>query len=576
LMCGIAGIVSSIHRDLGPLLKHMLETLHHRGPDGAGYVIGETCQRAQDLESLDFQDRKGNIALGHVRLAITGGGAALQPFQTSDGRLSLTHNGEIYNYQELCRQLNDDNSPSTGSDSEVLLRLVAQEYRGDLAETMQRVLPRLDGVYAIAVTDQHQTIIVRDKIGVRQLYYWSGRNFLAFASEKKPLLALGGKGVEIHRIPPGHLMVINNHCYELYPFWRPEQIRTQTHTSKRETALLAYDQAIKEAVHKRVRNEDHVGVIFSGGVDSVLIAHLVKQLGVPLTCYTAGREDGASDLEWAHWAAERYGFTLQAKVFSTAEIDRIIPEVIRTIEDYSLNQVEVAVPIYASARMAQEAGERVILTGQGADEIFGGYLWYAAIVDREGYGDFVSRSWQDTFLLYKECLEREDKISMAHGMELRVPFLDPDVIRVAFSIAPELKIEPDGDSLGKRIHREYCHSLGVPREIAFRTKEAAQHGANVHDAFEEIAESYGLTPLILERAGYDPERTLTETLGSSSRYGHRYGRQDLWKPLPHVQFYLDSHAAEMGLLTGPPRLHWDQTRRKLAGLDLHPLEGQPE
>jgi asparagine synthase (glutamine-hydrolysing) len=390
-----------------------------------------------------------------------------------------------------------------------------------------------------------------------------GKELVAFASEKKPLLALGGEGIQIHRLPPGQMMVLEHGDYQLHPFWEADQLRPDEVVRSREKALSIYDQAIKESVRKRVAGRDRVGIIFSGGVDSYLIAYLVKQLGVPFQCYTAGCADGAADIDWAQRASEELDMPLKVRSLDVDDIEDLIPQLIHDIEDHSLNQVEVAVPMYASVRMAQEAGERVILTGQGADELFGGYPWYPLIVEKEGYQNFVQRSWEDTFLLYKECLEREDKIAMAHSLELRIPYLDPEVIRAAFQIAPELKIHSGDDAQAKRIHREYAQTIGVPDSIAFRVKEAAQHGANVHDAFEDIAERNYLTASLVERAGYDPDRTVTEKLGSSSRYGYRYGRHDLWKPLPHVQFYLDSKAAGLGLLPPPARYHWETVQRKL-------------
>jgi asparagine synthase (glutamine-hydrolysing) len=485
----------------------------------------------------------------------------------------MLHNGEIYNFRHLAQQLRGGGNLQTGSDSEVVMGMIEEVYTGDLVAAMKKVLQQLDGVYALAVTDQKQTVIARDRIGVRQLYFYTGKEFVAFASEKKPLLALGGEGIQIHRLSPGQMMVLEKDEYRLHPFWKPDRLRSDEVIRSRRHALEAYDQAIRESVRKRVAGRDHVGIIFSGGVDSFLIAHLVRQLGVPFQCYTAGRANGASDITWARRIAEQFDIPLRVRSLDVDDIEELIPQLIRDIEDHSLNQVEVAVPMYASVRMAQEAGERVILTGQGADELFGGYSWYPKIVGQEGYDDFVRRSWEDTFLLYKECLEREDKIAMAHSVELRVPYLDPEVIRVAFQIAPEFKIHSGDDAQAKRIHREYAEAQGVPENIAFRAKEAAQHGANVHDAFEEIAERHGLTPSLVEKAGYDPDKTVTEKLGSSSRYGYRYGRHDLWKPLPHVQFYLDSQAAKLGLLAPRARYHWENAWRELERLEAGVMAG---
>lgn len=565
-MCGIAGVVSVNEDETSSQLKTMLESMQHRGPDGAGLMIGGEVEHKDKLEEMNF-NRKGKIGLGHVRLAITGGALGLQPFQSKDGKLSLLHNGEIYNYREIRDELWGEFEFETDTDSEVIIRLVEKYYQGDLTQTVRKVLPMLDGVWAIAITDNKQTVIARDKIGVRQIYYLNKEGAITFASEKKPLWALNGNGAQINRLLPGHMAVIDDSGIRDIIYWQPEAIRSPQHIEDKQEAIAAYGKAIQEAVRKRVAGKDRVGIIFSGGIDSFLIAYEVQKLGVDFTCYTAGRE-GATDIQWAKQLAEQYNFPLKIKMLTVEDIEKLIPEIIRDIEDYSLNQVEVSVPIYASVRMAQENGERVLLSGQGADELFGGYPWYATIVDREGYESFEKYSWEDAFLLYKECLEREDKITMAHSIELRVPFLDPQVVRVAFQIAPQLKINKGNDILGKRIHREYCVKRGIPETIAWRKKEAAQHGANVHDAFEELANKNGTTKTLLKAAGYDPAKTITEKLGSSSRYGYRYGDHHLWKPLPQVQYYLDSQADKIDLLLPEPKMHLDEINKQLQAMQI--------
>jgi asparagine synthase (glutamine-hydrolysing) len=139
------------------------------------------------------------------------------------------------------------------------------------------------------------------------------------------------------------------------------------------------------------------------------------------------------------------------------------------------------------------------------------------------------------------------------------------VIEVAFSIPPQAKINRGNDKVGKRIHRATSIALGVPEDVALRGKEAAQHGANVHDAFEEIALRQGVTPDDLRATRYDPDRSITEKLGSSSRYGYRYGDAKLWEPPAHVQFYLDGVAADAGLLVGDARNNWATANEQLSG-----------
>jgi asparagine synthase (glutamine-hydrolysing) len=548
----------------------MLGVMQHRGPDGAGCVIDGYSDRKSTLKEIDFRDKKGTVALGHVRLAITGSDAALQPFQSKDKQLSLLHNGEIYNYRSLAKEVDGFGSASTGSDSEVLMRLFEKEYDGDLVSAAKRIFPKLDGVYAIAVTDKKRTVIARDRIGVRQLYYCECKGFVAFASETKSLQALAGREVTTRRLNPGHIMVLTPTESRIEAFWQASELRSGDLVDDPNKGIDTYDTAIKEAIRKRIHGRPRVGVIYSGGVDSFLVAYLIKNMSVPFTCYTAGRE-GAVDIQWARDTTERFEYPLNVTTLTTDDIETLIPEVIETIEDHSFNQVEVAIPIFASVRAAQENGELVILTGQGADELFGGYPWYPSIVVQEGFNEFTDRSWEDTLLLYKECLEREDKIAMAHSLELRVPFLDPEVIRTAFSIAPKLKIRSGGDPLGKRLHRAYCLTLGIPKDIALREKEAAQHGANVHDAFDELARRRGLTPELLNKVGYDPDISVTEKLGSSSRYGYRYGSEELWEPSPHVQYYLDSHAAAIDMLGRRAKHHWTDTTNKLVAAGIEPI-----
>jgi asparagine synthase (glutamine-hydrolysing) len=562
-MCGIAGIVTTEDGELGKPLKGMLAALEHRGPDGAGYVLGRTCKRSESLDDLEFRKEKTNVALGHVRLKITGGPTGVQPFRSNDGRISVLHNGEIYNYEELHDELEDTSGLDTGSDSEVLTRMIEEEYKGDLPTAVEKVLGRLDGVYALAVSDRHQTVLARDKIGVRPLYYTLKHDRVAFASERRPLSMMGCEPADASRLEPGKMLITDGSAHRLRPFFDPESLRSGTAIADLDEAIGVYGGALEEAVRKRVHNHDHVGVIFSGGIDSFMIAYLIDKVGVPFTCYVAGRE-GSPDTEWAADLAKRFGWDLKVHTLTKEKIETLIPEIIGVIEDHSLIQVEVALPIFASVRMAQDAGERVILTGQGADELFGGYSWYSTIVEQEGYDTFLRRSWEDTLLLYKECLEREDKISMAHSVELRVPFLDPAVVETAFRIAPELKIQPKGDTMGKRVHRQYASSIGIPDDTAWRTKEAAQHGANVHTAIEELALDAGVTAERLTKVGYDPEQTVKEQLGSCSRYGYRYGQEEMWRAAPHVQFYLDSHAARLEMLPPKAHDHWHGVHQQLA------------
>lgn len=544
-MCGIAGIAQQDNETTAARLRTMLEAMKHRGPDGAGIAIGREVRTAATLDEVAAAGMKGNVGLGHVRLAIVGGLEGFQPFRSSDGRLVLLHNGEIYNHHELRAGLDGDFKTKT--DSEVILRMLETAYDGDLVSAVRHVLEKLDGVYAIAASDGQQLVIARDPLGVRQLYLSQTNGTCVFASEKKALIALGA-GQSIERLRPAHLAVVDHDGWKQECF-RPLQLREIPHDlTDSDQALAAYREALDQAVYKRIRDRDRVGVIFSGGVDSVVIAQLLRRAGIPFRCYTAGFE-GAPDLEAAKSIAEQLGFPFQYRALTAEDVEVLLREIMAVVEDRSLNQVEVAVPIFASVRQASEAGERVLFTGQAADELFGGYSWYPKIVDQEGYDSFVEYSIGDIEHLYKETLEREDKITMAHSIELRVPYLDPEVVRVAMRTDPKLKIKKGGDPLGKRIHRRLAEEIGIPDEFANRIKEAAQHGAGIHGVIRSLAERRGFTPFRAQAVGYKASESIAEVLGSSSRYGHRYGEQELWETEDHVQMYLDWLAWKAGLLT---------------------------
>jgi asparagine synthase (glutamine-hydrolysing) len=541
-MCGIVGIVKKDDEDSIPLLHKMLESTKHRGPDGAGIVVSNKISRGETLDDLDWDNLHGSKAMGHSRLAIVGGKRGQQPFVSDDGSLILMHNGEIYNYKELRKELEKSHDFETQTDSEALVHLLSDNYYGDLFKAVVNIVPRLDGVYALAVTDGKDVVIARDLIGVKQLYWVEDETIFAFASEKKALWSIGLRD-DINRLLPGEIIRFSSNGIDRTQR-SPDFLRSKKPSiMNREKAIKAYHKALKEAVQKRIPDLDKVGMIFSGGIDSVLIAALLKQMKTNLTCYTAGTSD-CSDIQFAEETARQLDIPLRVKRLSSQDIADLITKVIAYTEDRSLGQVEVAIPILASMEMAHEDGQIVVLTGQGADELFGGYPWYRRIIELDGYKEFENRMWDDLKHLYNETLEREDKISMAHGIELRVPYLDPSVIKTAFSMVPELKIRSTEDKIGKFVHRALASELGIPDNIAWRPKEAAQHGAGIHYKLVSLAEKNGYSDTVTEVLGYEVTDFLDEVLGSSQRYGYKYDVKSRWATQENVQMWLDNLAYE--------------------------------
>lgn len=544
-MCGIAGILNKNNEGVTEDLILMLSCMHNRGPDGVSIQVGQN--KANSLESSESSSPyiDGRFGLGHVRLAIVGGQLGRQPFTSCDGRLTLGHNGEIYNYKQIRNSLKLQHHFVSTSDSEVILHLLEEKLAqsATLVEALTKMAKVLDGVYSIAVKD-HKTgeiALVRDLLGVRQLYYSEDPQQVTFASEQKAIWLLGGNK-SVRRVMPGHAVLISNKgALREYRIAEPPRALNPNKKKFRyntlEEALTAYKRALVSAMKKRTEGLDRIGIIFSGGIDSVLVAWLAKDMVNEVICYNAGTLD-SSDILFADKVAKDLQLTLKVNVITKRSTQEMLPKIIHAIEERDAVQVEVALPIYSAMALAKKDHVKVVISGQGVDEIFGGYQWYPRVVETEGYASLRGHMIEDLFLLYKETLEREDKTTMAHGIEMREPYLDKQIIRTAFDINPKLNIIGPNDLLGKRVHRKLANQLGIPKEIAYRNKAAAQHGSGIHYIIDEIARENNFDENRIS-SGYLHELEKRELLGSSQRYGFKYGNKELWLTSPHIQMYLD-------------------------------------
>jgi len=488
-------------------------------------------------------------------LAIVGGSCGQQPFVSCDKKLVLEHNGEIYNYKEIRKNLSAHHTFTTSTDSEVIVHLLEDHYHkteGNLIEAIKRTVAQLDGIYVLAIREQStgDIVLVRDGIGVRQIYYGESSDFIAFASERKALWKIAMSD-QIKRLLPGYALVIShkdgssNIRTTLFP------ISVNTKKSIREkysilytdidSAVNAYSDTLIESMRKRVSDFKRIGIVFSGGIDSVIVAYLAKQMAPEVVCYTSGIKD-SSDILNSLDIAEKLDLKLEVEQMTESDVENTIPKIINIIEDDNMGQVEVAIPIYGAVKLAHEQGIRVMLTGQGADELFGGYSWYSKIVKKHGYEKIQGYLIEDIKLLYKETLEREDKITMSQSIELREPFLDTNLIDTVLRIDPRLNIQNNGnnyDNLGKRVHRKLAEKLGIPKEIAYRIKEAAQHGSGIHNTLNALAIKNGFTESKVDSSYLDKLKN-RELIGSSQRYGHLFEKEQIWSLEPHIQMYLEN------------------------------------
>jgi asparagine synthase (glutamine-hydrolysing) len=522
-MCSICGFLSAVEVPTSIVLE-MLQKTKHRGSDACGLYADGEIVRDREVGNLCLKSEKARICIGHSRLSIVGSDDAIQPFRSCDGSLSLVHDGEIYNYQELSGLLGKDHTVEDGgNDSEILLHLIEEIYDGDLLRTVQSVVKMLNGMYVFAVADGNEVVIARDPIGIKPIYYVEEERGVYFCSEKKGLYDIEGK---IKRLHPGKILRAKKDGISIHEGLRIE--RPQLDITDFNKAVTLYKDAITGAVERMLRglSVDKVGMIFSGGVDSVLIAKIISDFGWNLRCYCVG-EKGSEDVKNAEKVAKDLGLNLCVIYIDERNLEKVLPEIIESIEINGPVQVEVAVPMYLAAKAASEDGIKVMFTGQGADELFAGYWWYKNVVSEDGFLKLHNKLWEDINLLYDDTLEREDKVTMAHSIELRVPYLDRNVVRCAMRISPKLKIKDGKDPLRKRVHRKVTALIGVPDYIAYRAKDMAQSGSGVHDIIKRVAEQHF--------EGEEVKKVELEDKGSNYRYlDGEYGTLEMWAYLDEV------------------------------------------
>jgi len=544
-MSQIAG-VSSEDGDVTDKLATMLETFHPK----ATIKINPSSKECQWSVSSVVEDVGSDIALAQVSLPIEGRTPEC-PHLDHAGNLVLIYDGELYNCQEVASELSQNYYSADKANAELLAHLV-EELPGSLEKKVRKALKDLDGDYALAASNVDQIVVARDSLGTKPLYLAEGNGLSAFASNKKALWRIGLDNVMPLRA--GTLAIFDQEevkLEEALPIGRG-----QIEIEDMAQAVDCYQEVIYSAVKKRLSDVDRVGVLLSGGVDSCLIAKLVYDIastaGIKVIAYTAGLSN-SEDIGSAQGFAQEMGLDHRMKVLSIAEVEKYIPKVIEVVEERDFVQVEAGIGIYAAVDIASQDGIKVIFSGQGPDELWGGYAWYPQVLNQESRQELSQRMWDDLTRGDIETLDRENKIARSHGAEMMFPYLDLDVVKLALSVAPELKVTSGNDHLGKHPHRQFAQTIGIPAKYANKSKDAAQHGTGIHGVLDEIAKKNGFDADKVKNIGYSSDKITTEKLGSSERYGYRYAEKSLWQVPQNVQLFLDVLAYKKGLLNKSER-----------------------
>ncbi|WP_321426614.1 asparagine synthase B [uncultured Bacteroides sp.] len=456
-MCGIVGIfnIKAQSEALRAKALKMAQKIRHRGPDWSGIYCG------------------GSAILAHERLSIVDPQSGGQPLYSSDGKVVLAVNGEIYNHLDIRKQFEGKYEFQTGSDCEVILAL----YR----EKGINFLEDLSGIFAFALYDSEKDeyLIARDPIGVIPLYIGHDKDGkLYFASELK---ALEGFCESYEPFLPGHYLYSKEGEMKR---WYTRDWMEYDAVKDNGAHFSDVHDALEDAVQRQLMSDVPYGVLLSGGLDSSVISAVAKKYASKrvetggqsdawwpqLHSFAVGLKD-APDLSKAKEVADHIGTIHHEINYTVQEGLDAIRDVIYFIETYDVTTVRASTPMYLLARVIKSMGIKMVLSGEGADEIFGGYLYFHKAPNARAFHEETVRKISKLHLY--DCL-RANKSLSAWGVEGRVPFLDKEFLDIAMRLNPEAKMAP-GKTIEKKILREAFVDM-LPESVAWRQKEQFSDG----------------------------------------------------------------------------------------------------
>ncbi len=500
-MCGFVGafdlnsgskpIDEGLKEELRAQVLDMSKKIRHRGPDWSGVYTGD------------------NAILSHERLSIVDPLSGKQPLVSDDGKIILAANGEIYNHKEIRKEFEGKYNFQTGSDCEAIIPLY-KKFRESGDFTL--MIEKLSGIFAFALYDSENDVylVARDEIGVIPLYQgWDKAGRFYVASELK---ALEGECQTIEEFPNGHYFYSKD---EKPVRWYKREWENFDAVKNNPRATDDKGEIINPSVIEKVRNglESAVkqqlmsdvpyGVLLSGGLDSSIIAAITQKFSKKriesdskesawwpqLHSFAIGLE-GSPDLIAAQKAADYIGTVHHEVHFTIQEALDALPDVIYHIETYDITTVRASTPMYLLARVIKSMGIKMVLSGEGSDELFGGYLYFHKAPDAKEFHEELVRKMSKLHLY--DCL-RANKSLMAWGVEGRVPFLDKDFIDIAMSLNPSDKMNirlPDGKQrMEKWILRKAFEDM-LPEEICWRQKEQFSDGVGYNwiDTLKKMTE----------------------------------------------------------------------------------------
>jgi asparagine synthase (glutamine-hydrolysing) len=443
----------------------VLNTLSGRQPSHFGLVSPKKTVIEKSPGILSRQGIDSSIAVGYVSTKPTSS-SGYEFLQLDDA--SLVFEGRVYSP-----------IPKTA-----VMEQVAKEPHH--CETiLQTLIAKADGDYSFLMLKDGWIAAGRDPIGVQPLYYGENKNVVAVATNRKALWKLGIENPL--SFPPGNIAFVNREGFQFKP------IKTLTYSEPKpmtmDEAAEKLQALLEQSIRRRVHGLKEVAVAFSGGLDSSLVAFLASKCGVKVNLFHVSLENQV-ETEEAMKAADELNLPLCVHLFKDSDVEKTLPTVIALIEEPDPIKASIGLPFYWAAEKAAEAGFRVLLAGQGADELFGGYQRYVNEYCKEGSEKVRKTMFNDVAKIHESNLERDLKICTYHDVELRLPFASFELAEFALSLPIECKIEKKTDTLRKLVLRKVALNAGIPSAVVDKPKKAVQYSTGINDAVKRIAKKH--------------------------------------------------------------------------------------
>ncbi len=467
-MGGLAAVISRLKENVIPEALRMLNALKHRGTDAHGISTDEATIIGKSLSELSEISIKSEVALGYNFSRVLPND---QPQPIEGDNFKIIFDGRIFSPPHGIGELTD----------------LMKRFNG-IKNYAKSMIGKMDGSFSFIILKNGKLFAGRDPMGAIPLYFGENERFYALASERKALWLLGIENNNVRSFPPGNLAEISSERVVFQPIKLLDKPKVKP--TREEDAVRELHRLLLESVRRRTAGLEKASIAFSGGLDSSVIAALARDSGVNLLLISVGLE-GAEELEHAEKVAEEIGLPFEAETYKPDDVEEALPKVLWLIEKADVLGASIFIPMFWTAEVSARMDRRIMLSGQGCDELFAGYHKYLKEYGRRGRS-VEQTLYYDVFSLHEVSLEAENKICSFHRVEARSPYVNYEFASFALNLPITLKIWSENDPLRKRVLRRLALQIGLPPEVSLKPKKAIQYGTGVSKVLKKMAKKRGL------------------------------------------------------------------------------------